>query len=146
MGWLVKEPRAALSFEIFERLLRRGLPGLCITRQHPNRVRHERGLYEVRFIWLSTTLGEDYIQPHNLSGLANLIAGFLNDAGKGVILLDGVEYLMIHNGFVGIVDFLEYVNELITTRQAIFLLPVSPQALEEKELAILERNMMVLEG
>jgi hypothetical protein len=146
LGWLVKERRPTLSFEIFERLVRHGVPGLCITRQFPERVRHEHGLTDVRIIWLSATLGEDYIDPHNLNTLSNLIARFLNERPNGVILLDGLEYLIINNDFPRILHFVEYVIELIMLRQAIILLPVSPRTLEEKELAMLERNLMVFEG
>ena len=145
MGWLIKERRPVVSFEIFERLVRDGVPGLCITRQYPERVRYEHGLTNVRIIWLSTVLGKDYIDAHNLNSLSYLIAGFVNDAPNGVILLDGVEYLIINNDFARVLHFLEHVNELIMHRRAIILLPVSPATLDEKELALLERSLMVLE-
>jgi hypothetical protein len=42
--------------------------------------------------------------------------------------------------------FVEHVNEFVMQRRAILLLPVSPDTLEEKELALLERNLKVLES
>ena len=42
--------------------------------------------------------------------------------------------------------FVEHVNEFVMQRRAIVLLPVSPDTLEEKELALFERNVKVLES
>src|SRR5881296_2477985 len=61
--YLVKEKKPELSFRLFEMLLAQKIPGLCITRQYPDRVRRERGLTDVRIIWLSHTPGEDYHNP-----------------------------------------------------------------------------------
>src|SRR5437899_2983072 len=61
--YLVKEKKPELSFRLFEMLLAQKNPGLCITRQYPDRVRRERGLTDVRIIWLSHTPGEDYHNP-----------------------------------------------------------------------------------
>ncbi len=46
--YLVKEKKPELSFRLFEMLLGQKTPGLCITRQYPDRVRRERGLTETR--------------------------------------------------------------------------------------------------
>src|SRR2546427_11037205 len=39
--YLVKEKKPELSFRLFEMLLGQNTPGLCITRQYPDRVRPE---------------------------------------------------------------------------------------------------------
>jgi len=144
---LVKERQPTLSFEIFEEMLRGGVPGLLITRIHPDRIRHDRGLTDVRMIWLSHTPGEDYHEPTATGTLVKVIQKFIEDNnGEGVILLDGLEYLMINNGFVPILFFVEQLNELMTLSRGILLLPVDPRALDLRELALLERNVMVLEG
>ncbi len=147
VGCLVKERQPTLSFEIFEEMLRGGVPGLLITRIHPDRIRHDRGLTDVRMIWLSHTPGEDYHEPTATGTLVKVIQKFIEDNnGEGVILLDGLEYLMINNGFVPILFFVEQLNELMTLSRGILLLPVDPRALDLRELALLERNVMVLEG
>src|SRR2546422_2969274 len=61
--YLVKEKKPELSFRLFEMLLGQKTPGLCITRQYPDRVRRERGLTQTRIIWLSHTPGEDFHKP-----------------------------------------------------------------------------------
>ena len=145
--YLVKEKKPELSYRLFETLVAQKIPGLCITRQYPERVRRERGLSDVRIIWLSHTPGEDFHNPTAIGTLAKVIQKFIEDSnGEGAVLLDGLEYLIINNGFLQTLMFVEHVNEFVMQRRAIVLIPVSPETLEEKELALLERNLRVLES
>ena len=145
--YLVKEKKPEVSYRLFEVLLEQKLPGLVVTRQYPERVRRERGLTDVRILWLSHTPGEDFHNPTAIGTLAKVLQKFIEDNnGEGVILLDGLEFLIINNGFLQTLMFVEHVNEFIMQHRAILLLPVSPETLEEKELALLERNIKVLES
>jgi hypothetical protein len=145
--YLVKEKKPEVSYRLFEVLLEQKLPGLVVTRQYPERVRRERGLSDVRVVWLSHTPGEDFHNPTAIGTLAKVLQKFIEDNnGEGVILLDGLEFLIINNGFLQTLMFVEHVNEFIMQHRGILLLPVSPETLEEKELALLERNIKVLES
>ncbi len=145
--YLVKEKKPELSFRLFDLLLAQRTPSLCITRQYPERVRRERGLTDVRVMWLSHTPGEDFHNPTAIGTLAKVIQKFIEDNnGEGAVLLDGLEYLIINNGFLQTLMFVEHVNEFVMQRRAVIILPVSPETLEEKELALLERNVKVLES
>ena len=145
--YLVKEKKPEVSYRLFEVLMDQKLPGLVVTRQYPERVRRERGLTDARILWLSHTPGEDFHNPTAIGTLAKVLQKFVEDNnGEGVILLDGLEFLIINNGFLQTLMFVEHVNEFIMQHRAILLLPVSPETLEEKELALLERNIKVLES
>ncbi len=145
--YLVKEKKPELSFRLFDLLIAQRTPGVCITRQYPERVRRERGLTDVRVIWLSHTPGEDFHNPTAIGTLAKVIQKFIEDNnGEGAVLLDGLEYLIINNGFLQTLMFVEHVNEFVMQRRAVIIFPVSPETLEEKELALLERNVKVLES
>jgi two-component system cell cycle response regulator len=145
--YLIEEKKPDLSYRLFEMLLQEGLPGLVITRQYPERVRRERGIRDSRILWLSHTPGDDYHNPTAIGTLAKTIGKFIEGhGGECVILLDGIEYLIINNGFLQTLMFVEHVNEFVMQRRALVLLPVSPDALEEKELALLERNVEVVES
>ena len=145
--YLVKEKKPEVSYRLFEVLLEQKLPGLVVTRQYPERVRRERDLPGARIIWLSHTPGEDFHNPTAIGTLAKVLQKFIEDnGGEGVILLDGLEFLIINNGFLQTLMFVEHVNEFIMQHRGIVLLPVSPETLEEKELALLERNVRVLES
>jgi len=141
----VKEPKPKRALEHFRRAIDRGFRPLLVTRQHPNHVVRRHADRDIRIVWLSTTLGKDYVDPHNLNSLSNLIANFVNDGPRAVILLDGIEYLTINNDFARILHFLEYVNEQIALRRAALILSVDDRAFNPKELAYIERNTTPLE-
>ena len=146
--YLVEEKRPDLAYHLFRDLTAEGLPGLVITRQYPERVRRERGLPEaVKVLWLSHTPGEDYHNPTAIGTLAKTVSRFIEEhGGETAILLDGLEYLIVNNGFLQTLMFVEHVNEFVMQRKAVVLIPVSKDALEEKELALLERNLEVVES
>src|SRR5204863_9389888 len=96
--YLVKEKKPELSYRLFETLVAQKIPGLCITRQYPERVRRERGLAEVRIIWLSHTPGEDFHNPTAIETVAKVIQKFREEnKGTDVVVLDSPEYLISNN-------------------------------------------------
>ena len=54
-----------------------------------------------------------------------------------------MEYLIENNGFEAVLAFVEHLNEFVMTHGAVLLLPVSPKAMEMRERAMLERNLVV---
>jgi two-component system cell cycle response regulator len=143
--YLVKEKKPEVSFRIFKMIMEDGLPGLCVTRLHPERARKEFGLGDTRIIWLCHTPGEDYHDPTALGTLLKVISKFIQDNEECVVLFDGFEYLMINNGFLQSLLFLENLNEFVMQNKAIVLIPVCPDTLDEKELALLERDVQIIE-
>ena len=144
-SYVVKEKKPEKAFALFISLLEKGYRPLLITRQHPNHVRKAHLGIDIRAIWLSTTLGKDYIDPHNLNALTNEILTHIAGGGKSAVLLDGLEYLMINNDPPRIWKFLEYLNEVVAQTAAILLVSVDDRAFEPRDLALLERNAVVLE-
>lgn len=145
-SYLIKEKKPDGAMSHFVKMIGRGYTGLVITRQHPNNVVRKFNLDGVRLIWLSTTLGKDYIDPHNLNNLTNLANQFLQENGRSVLLLDGLEYLVVHNDFARVLKFVEYLNEMVMQRQALLLISLDDRAFEPRQLALLERNAATLDG
>lgn len=143
--YLLEESRPGLSYRLFGRLLREDRAGLVISRRHPARVKEE-GALATRYVWLSHTPGEGVHNPTALAGLNRLIDGFLSENGRSVVLLDGLEYLMLHNDFARTLLFVEYLHDLVDQRTAIVLVPINPEAMDSKERALLERNLQVLQA
>src|SRR6266540_5105107 len=145
--YLVEEKKPDLAYRLFKQLVPDPLPGIVITRLYPDRVKRERSLPDVKVLWLSHTPGEGNHNPTAIGTLAKTISRFIEDhGGEAAVLLDGLEYLIVNNGFLQTLMFVEHVNEFVMQRRAVILLPVSPDTLEEKELALLERNVKVLES
>ena len=142
--YVVKERKPRKALDTFKKLLADGYHGLYVTRQHPDHL-GQRKEGTVRLIWLSTTLGKDYMDPHNLSSLSALVREFVETHGQVAILLDGLEYLMINNDFQRILNFIELLIELVAHNQAVLIVSVDDRAFEERELALLERSTTVFE-
>src|SRR2546426_7453884 len=96
--YLVKEKKPELSYRLFETLVAAKIPGLCITRQYPERVRRERGPPEGPAIWLSPTPGEGFHKPTPIGALPKGIQKFIEgNKGGGGGLLRGPQELVIKN-------------------------------------------------
>ena len=143
--YIVRERKPFLAFALFENEVSAGLPGLCVTRQFPDKLRDAFNMGEARVIWLSHTPGNDHHNPTSVGTLATLISSFVERYEKCIVIIDGLEYLVINNGFQQVLRFMEHVNEQVMQSKSNVLIPISPGAFSEKELALLERNVEVLE-
>lgn len=141
--YLVKEEKPVLSFDIFEELSKGG-ESLWITRIYPEKLKEKLKSGEHQLIWLSHTPGKGRCNPSALSSLSKIIFRTLEKGGT--VLFDGFEYLSIHNGFNQALIFMESVNEFTMQGQGVVIIPVNPAAYSQRELALLERNIRVLES
>lgn len=141
--YVIKEQKPSKAYAHFWHKIENGYKGLLITRQHPDHVEKRHGPGELKILWLSTTLGKSYVDPHNLGSLTNIINRFVEDSSKTVILLDGIEYLLVNNDFGRLLKFIEYLNEMVMNKKSLLLISIDPRALDEKELALVERNAEV---
>ncbi len=141
--YLIKEEKPFLAFDIFVDQVTHGYRGLCVTRQHPAKARVNYGLKRTPIIWLSQTSGENSIDPSNISKLVHTIRNFVKENKGSVVILDGLEYLKLQNGFNLLMKYLNMMNDIIMTEEAKFILPVNPKAFTENEMAFLEREAKV---
>lgn len=114
--------------------------GLCFTTDSPEQVRQKYLLQTTPIFWISKH-GKESINPASLEIMAGMIKEFLRKSKNPIVLLDGLEYLIIANSFIPVLKFLHDIREWVILHKAVFILPVSPAAFVEKELALLERNM-----
>jgi len=143
--YVVRERKPFLAYKLFEQTLGEGVPGLCVTRQFPEKVREAFEMKDTRVLWLSHTPGQDHHNPTSIGTLATVISSFIERYKKCVVLIDGLEYLVINNGFQQVLRFVEHINEQVMQSRSTVLVPISPNAFSEKELALLERNVEVIE-
>jgi two-component system cell cycle response regulator len=115
--------------------------GLAISRQHPDLIKQKYGLEETPIYWLATRTGQDVISPTNLGILTHTMIRFIEENASGVILLDGLEYLVSNNDFNKVLRVIDQVNDQISQSTALMIIPVDPRAFDPKELALLERNV-----
>ena len=145
-SYLVKETKPNKSFEIFVDQVTHNIQGLCVTRQHPTIIRKEWGLEKTPIIWLSNQLGKVYVNPSNIGILSDTIIRFVEKSGDGVILIDGIEFLIVNNDFDKVLRMVHHVTEAVMENRSRLIVSVDPRTLETRELALLERNMEIIEA
>jgi archaellum biogenesis ATPase FlaH len=79
-----------------------------------------------------------------LSQLRDRIDEFFTGKENAVAILDGIEYLSIHNDFRKLNIFFEELNDLVMSHQAILLIPVDPRVFDRCSLARLRRFAEVI--
>ena len=147
-SYVVQESPPHMSFDAFVNLVstssddgRGKTAGIAVTRQHPDLVREKYGLDDTPVYWLATRAGDKVISPTSLGILANMLVKFAEETADGIILLDGIEYLVSNNDFNKVLRMVDQVNDNITQSGCRMILPVDPRAFDQKELALLLRNM-----
>jgi len=69
---------------------------------------------------------------------------FVDIVQRGVVLLDGFEYLIAHNDFSSVLALLHDLNEKASLQDAILLIPMDPMTLNEREFALVRREVRLL--
>jgi DNA-binding response OmpR family regulator len=146
LSYVVKEQKAVKSFEIFTDQVTHNIQGLCITRQYPAIVRQEWSLEETPIIWLSNQLGKVYVNPANIGILGDTIIRFIEKSDDSVVLIDGIEFLIVNNGFDKVLKMIHRITEVVMEYKSRLIISVDPRALDVREMALLERNMEIIEG
>ncbi|WP_340818882.1 DUF835 domain-containing protein [Methanolobus sp. WCC4] len=134
------------SYGTFSELVRSGKPGLCITRRNPDKVRNMYGITKTPIIWLTKNRieGQQSIDPAEIFRIYPTIADFLSKVEDGVVLIDGLEYLLLDNDLMSIVKLIEQTNDAIMASSSRMILQLDPAVLETKEFHLLKRWMRSL--
>jgi PAS domain S-box-containing protein len=141
--YLVDKRRRQDYMEIFADQVKHNIQGLCITRQNPKKIREQYGLEKTPIIWLNSgdAPGESVIKPDNITSLAATIHKFMADAKDGLILLDGMEYLMMRSSYETLLKFVHYLNDRVMQSNSRALFCIDIQTIDERQLHILMSEM-----
>ena len=118
--------------------------GLIVTRQFPNAVRSRYFIQTTPILWLSTVAGKDNMDPAKISLLTDYLVSFMEKSQNGVVLVDGIEYLVTSNDFPKVAKSLDRWVETAMTTACRLVVTVDPRAFSPKELALLEKHKVVV--
>jgi len=132
--------RVPECYSMIPRLLR-GRAGLIISRQHPEEIRKALRIEKTPVLWISKAREENTVFPTRLEFLLQTIVDFMRstDSPK-MILLDGVEYLILENGFVPIFKFLTALKDHAIIHNTVVIVPVEDESFEERMLHLMHRE------
>lgn len=144
-SYLIEEDRPQQCFELFVETLDLGFNGMCISRTNPRRLMGDFDFGEAELFWLTDrdSSGIETIEPA-LEKIIYKIEDLLNTGKKGVLLIDGLEYLVSNTSFDAVLRFLRRLIDDISESNSIFLMSLTPGTLDPKDLMVLEREMEVL--
>jgi two-component system cell cycle response regulator len=142
VSYLVKERGQNRGLTLFQKLLQeREVQGLIISRTFPDKIPQMNSLESVKMLWLTRENSADSIDPLSLAKLTHVVKEFIQKEEGGIVLLDGLEYLILHNDYETTLRFIQALNDLIILNKATLIVPVDTSALSVKELSLLEKEM-----
>ncbi|MBU2565890.1 MAG: DUF835 domain-containing protein, partial [Candidatus Thermoplasmatota archaeon] len=139
-NYLIKGTDVRKAYAVFIQLMKK-TPGLCITSTHPRKIRDGYKL-ECPVYWLTdvTKTDEKTLHPERLDfELFKTVNDFVTEK-HGVIMLDGLEYLIHVNGFERAMDFIDSIRDAISTHKGTLVVPANPSVFKEEELGMLEKR------
>jgi hypothetical protein len=134
--------------DIFADQVKHNIQGLCVTRKFPGKIREKYGLEKTPIIWLTgseSVPGENCIKPDNLTGLTATLNKFLAEANDGLIMLDGIEYLIARNSYESVLKFIHYLNDRIMTSKSRVMVCIDPLTLDQKHYHLMKSEMSTFE-
>jgi len=143
-SYLIESEDQYAGFDVFIDLVSKGAKGMSIVREYPDKLRKRFDLGASSCIWLSYERDVKYArEPTNIPLIYSDVKSFLDGSEGGVVLISGIEYLISQNTFLKVLKFLQLLNENVAVKDAMLILPLSTQALNPREVKILEREMRV---
>ncbi len=145
-SYLIKEEKPTICFEIFNQAESSKFKCLCISRTHPQQLREKYNMNPDKLLWLtdSDSTKEEIIGP-TLESLMFQIEEFIKNNPKSILVLDGLEYLISKNDFNPVLNFARQLKDKVSESQTITILPISPGAIDEKQVKLIERELEVLD-
>jgi hypothetical protein len=130
-------------FKAYAELAFHGLPNLCIAREDPEKLTKEYGIKPESIRLLSNKPLKNYKTIPDLQSLSIAISEFLKTNKSGVILLDGLEYLIARFNFEPVYRFLQEKRFDIIENNALLLMPINTLAFNDKERALLSSEIKI---
>jgi len=99
-----------------------------------------------RRIWLSRIEAADSVDPAKLHViLESVIRTISEGGGSGLVLLDGIEYLLLHNDFRSVVKFLASLKDYMLLSNSAVVVVLDEETLGEREISVIRREFPPLE-
>jgi ribosomal protein S27E len=141
-NYLIIDDHPAMAYEQFKSILGRNIPGLCFSTVFPEKLEREYGLEGADLYWISDTSTEHKaVDPKRLDfELMRALGNFVKTYPGSVVMLDGLEYLVVENGFDRVLKFIKKVNDLASVNDCTLFVPITPTSLGGDEISMLRKE------
>jgi ribosomal protein S27E len=143
-NYLIVDDNPSVAYEEFKTILRKDVPGLTISTTFPDKLKKEFEIAEGDLYWLSDTVTDPAIKtidPKRLDfEMMRAVSNFFKDTPRGVLMIDGIEYLIVENGFDRVLRFVKKINDLASVNDATIFVSLTPSSLGKDEFAMLRKE------
>ncbi len=143
-NYLIFENRPQGAIKLLNILLKKGRKGIIITRNHPDKFGQNLISNKIDMYWLSSEDFDYVIRPWEINLLINTVEEFVKQNNRGVILLNGLEYLSTYNNSKVIFNMLLRMNNIVMNTDAMFLITIDPIALGNQFLMNIKSNSEII--
>ena len=140
-SYIINENELIKSLNVFENIIKLGIPGLCITRTHPDKLNKKKIFKNVDLKWLSKDSGDLCIPPLP-EKISHDISNFFRENPNSVLLLGGLEYIKTNNDLTRLIKFIDHIKDLVIMYKSAFIMPVFYDIFDDDEIALLRKNMI----
>ena len=141
-NYLIEEPQPKRSFEFFKSKMGERAKGLCISTSYPKKIIEEYGLQGTTVYWLSELeFDNQSLHPRRLDfEVTRAIQNFVKSNPSSILIIDGVEFLILINGFERVMTFIKKMNDIMSATASTLITSINPSAFSEEKLSIIERE------
>ncbi|MDX1534012.1 MAG: DUF835 domain-containing protein [Thermoplasmata archaeon] len=132
------------AMKVFTQELSKGHPGLCITRTYPDKLKESWDLDGSKVYWLTDEGTKAKGAVRSLADMEARVDKFLEGEEKGIILLDGLEYLFVQYSFTEVMKLLQGMRDAMPATGARLIIPIDLLALVRRQRALLTREFRQL--
>ena len=143
-SYIIIEDTPNRSIEFLADSVMHGSPGLCITKIPPEQVRDEFSLSKTPIFWLSELDLPNTLHPTDIETLSFYAKSFYDNAREGVLLLQGLEYLVEKNGLATVLKLLKQLKGFATKRNGMLIVSILKDSLDQDTLTQLKDGLTQL--
>ena len=118
-------------------------PVLCLSTQYPDKLKQAYGLENAKFEWISAMSTKEGLKPLDPKRLEFeimlTISSYMRQNQNAVIVIDGLEMLIVENGFDKVLKFVKKVIDIANTTKSMILVPLNPGTLSPDQEAMLSK-------
>ncbi len=147
LNYLILGTNPRVAFSMLKTLVSLGAQGLALSTTFPSKLKKAYGLNNVEIRWFTDTTSEEgTIDPKRLEFEATrTISNFIKEMESAVILIDGLEYLVVENGFDNVLRFIKKINDISSVNGATLIMSVNPKSMSQDELTVLMKDFDIIE-
>jgi ribosomal protein S27E len=143
-NYLIVDDDPTVAYEEYKSVLKKDVPAMCVSTTFPEKLTKEFDIKKADLYWLSDTatdMSVKTLDPKRLDfEMMRAISNFFKESPGGVVMIDGLEYLVVENGFDRVLRFVKKINDLASVNDATIFVPLTPSSLGDDEFAMLRKE------